>query len=123
VIPKKGGAPLPPSPICLPREHAKAAGFVLAIEEALTRPGWSGAQRGRLRALLRLWVYRAEGRDPQFEKYGSFGRRPGSAPPTSVDAIVAAWRRIVPLDKAARKRRRVPWAVNEAARERHRYKE
>lgn len=122
MIPKNGGTPLPPSPICLPREHAKAGAYVREIEEALQRAGWSSGQRGRLRAQLRLWTYRAEGRDPQFEKYGSFGRRPGTAPPTSVDAIVAAWRRIAPQDKEGRKRRKVPWSSRDAARERDRFR-
>jgi hypothetical protein len=122
VKPDKGGTPLPPHPICLPRDHAKAAAYVLEIETALTRAGWSGAQRAKLRGLLRLWVYRAEGRDPHFEQYGSFARRPGSQPPTVTDAAVAKWRRLIPLDKEARKRRRVPWRVRELTRERDRYK-
>lgn len=122
MTPKKGGTPLPPSPICLPREHAKAAAYVCAIEEALTRAGWSSGQRGRLRAQLRLWKYRAEGRDPQFERYGSFGRKPGTAPPTSVDATVEAWRRIAPQDAEGRKRRKVPWTSRDAARERARFR-
>jgi hypothetical protein len=123
MVPKKGGSPLPPSPICLPREHHKAAAYVLEIQEALKRAGWTGGQRGRLRSLLRLWEYRAEGRDPQFEQYGSFGRRPGSAPPTGVDATVEAWRRLIPHDRETMRRRKVPWTSRELARERDRFKQ
>lgn len=122
MIPKKGGSPLLPSPICLPREHHKAAAYVIDIEEALKHGGWTGSQRGRLRGLLRLWKFRAEGRDTQFEQYGTFGRKPGSAPPTGTDAVVEAWRRLIPHDKATMARRKVPWTSRELARERDRFR-
>lgn len=122
MIPKLGGTPLPDSPICLPREHAKALTFVLEIEAALGRAGWSSGQRRRLHELLVKWTFRAEGRDPHFEKYGSFGRRPGSAAPQSCDLIVAQWRRRIPHDAATMARRKVPYRLREAARERDRYR-
>lgn len=121
MIPKLGGTPLPDSPLCLPREHGKAIAFVAEIEAALGRPGWSSGQRRRLRDLLVKWTFRAEGRDPHFEKYGSFGRAPGSAAPQSCDLIVAGWRRRLPHDQATRDRRRVPYRLRELARERNRY--
>jgi hypothetical protein len=121
MTPKHGGTPLPHSPICLPREHSKAAAYVLVLEAALGRAGWSASQRRRIRALVRLWSFRAEGRDPQFEQYGSLGRAPGSTPPTSADATVAAWRRLVPHPPGGRKRRKVPSRVNEYYRDQDRY--
>ena len=121
MVPKHGGTPLPLSPICLPREHGKAEAFVAEIQAALERPGWSGSQRRRLRELYRLWLFRAEGRDPQFEAYGSFHRPPGTAPPTATDVIVAKWRRLAPHDADTRRRRRVPYRVRDLSRERDRY--
>lgn len=121
MIPKKGGTPLPPSPICLPREHGKAQAYATLLQEALLQSGWSANQRKAIRIKYRLWAFRAEGRDPHFEKYGSFPRAPGSAPPTTSDATVAAWRRLIPHSAIVRKRRRVPYRLREQARERDRY--
>lgn len=120
--PKHGGSPLPRSPICLPGDHLKATQYVEVIQGALKQAGWSGSQRRRLRGLLRLWTFRAEGRDQEYEKNGSFGRAPGAAPPTSTDATVEYWRRLIPQSPETRRRRRMPSAVNEFYREKDRYR-
>lgn len=120
--PKYGGSPLPHSPVCMPQEHYKASQYVLVLEEALKQSGWSVTQRRRLRSLVRLWTFRAEGRDQEFEKNGSFGRAPGAAPPTAIDASVEKWRRLIPHDAKTRRLRRVPYTSREAIRERDRYK-
>jgi len=119
--PRHGGSPLPYAPICLPREHTKAVAYLAVLDQALGQAGWTASQRRRIRALQRLWTFRAEGRDPQFEKYGTFGRRPGTAPPTGADAVVAAWRRLIPHPPEVRRRRKVPFRVREATREMDRY--
>lgn len=110
------------SPVCLPGEHAMARAYVAEIELALGQAGWSPSQRGRLRALRMKWMWRAEGRDEQFEQYGTFFRPPGTAPPTVTDVTVEKWRRRGLVSQEERKRRRVPWRVMAAARERARYK-
>ena len=92
--PKRGGPPLPPSPLCLPGEHAKATAYLAALERALAQPGWSKSQRQYIRARLRHWTLRAEGRDPHFEKFGTFSRWYGSPPPTPQDMVVVQWRRL-----------------------------
>ena len=122
MTPKYGGSPLPASPICLPGEHHKAEAYVILVGEAMKQAGWSSTQRRRLRDLVRLWTWRAEGRDPQFEQYGSFGRRPGSAPPTALDATVEAWRRLAPQSPEGKQARRMPWRVNEHYRDEARYR-
>lgn len=108
MIPKHGGAPLPPSPDCLPRAHADANRYASAIQHALDQPGWSPKQRTRLRDLYRKWILRAEGRDPYFERYGTFPRPEGAPPPTTTDLIVARWRRRHPRPKEDRKSRELP---------------
>ena len=92
--PKRGGPPLPPPPLCLPGEHAKALAYVAALEQALTHHGRSQSQRAYIRTRLRHWLLRSEGRDAYFEKFGTFTRWFGSPPPTPQDMVVAHWRRL-----------------------------
>ncbi len=110
MIPKRGGAALDPAPDCLPGEHHKALRYLKAIETALGQHGWTARQRIRLRSQFRKWILRAEGRDPYFEKYGTFPRPEGAPPPTGIDLVVAAWRRRVgpTLTAEDRKRRSMP---------------
>ena len=105
MIPKFGGPELRLAPICLPKEHYKAKAYLAQIETALLADGWSSGQRRYLRVLHLKWLYRAEGRDPHFEEYGTFGRLPGAPPPTITDLIIA------------RKRQRYKTAGLDAARQ------
>lgn len=107
MIPKYGGEPLPRSPLCLPADHKSAQLYVSTIATALDANGWSRTQRVYLRALYRKWLLRAEGRDSYFERYGTFSRPEGAAPPTTVDLIVARWKRMAPPETSGEKARRL----------------
>ena len=94
MIPERGGEPLPPAPVCLPRDYRSASLYLAQIDKALEQPGWSARQRKILYDLHRKWVLRAEGRDEHFEQWGTFPPRyPGSPPPDARDAIVARWQK------------------------------
>jgi hypothetical protein len=122
MVPKFGeGDPLPLSPVCLGGEHQKAKDYVMVLQHHLKRSGWSKSQRARIKSLIRLWTFRAEGRDVEFEKNGSFGRAQGASPPTATDAVVERWRRLAPVDKATRALRKKAWRDRERARERDRW--
>jgi hypothetical protein len=96
MLPKFGGEPLPPSPDCLPADHVTARAYLAVLERALARSGWSASQKIRIKDRYRKWLLRAEGRDPQYEQYGTFPRSLGTSRPTSVDLVVARWRRRFP---------------------------
>lgn len=108
MTPKYGGNPLAPAPDCLQGEHLKAVEYVRVLEAALEQPGWSQTQRQRIRTKYRKWLLCAEGRDPYFEQFGTFARFEGSPPPTSVDLVVARWRKRFPRTKEERRRRQMP---------------
>jgi hypothetical protein len=94
MIPKLGGEPLPPAPLCLPKDYRAASAYASQIHKALERYGWSPSQRAFLRNQLRKWTLRAEGRDEHFEQWGTFPPRfPGAPPPTVRDLVIAQWRR------------------------------
>jgi hypothetical protein len=94
VVPERGGEPLPPAPICLPRDYRSADLYIVQIRKALEGHGWSKRQRAILRNLFRTWTMRAEGRDPHFEQWGSFPPRwPGSPPPDARDVVIARWQK------------------------------
>lgn len=120
MTPKHGGPALPPAPDCLPGSHGDANRYALLVLQALDRPGWSARQRVRLRDLYRKWILRAEGRDPQFEQYGTFPRFEGTAPPTTTDLVIARWRKRHPVPPAERKRREIPTHKHLARRRRDR---
>lgn len=98
MIPRKGGKPLDPAPICLGGDHRAAQTHARKIAAALEQSGWSPGQRYVLRESYRKWLLRAEGRDSYFEKYGTFHRFEGNPPPTTVDLIVERWRRAAPKE-------------------------
>lgn len=104
MIPAKGGEPLPPSPVCLPRDYEKASLYLHEIIKALDRPGWSKRQRVILRDLFRKWAMRAEGRDEHFEVWGTFPPRPGGEPPTVQDQILATWKKLSRLSRSPEER-------------------
>ena len=106
--PKWGGDPLPEAPDCLAGERYKAQQYLVVLEQALDRPGWSSAQRKRIRDLYRKWLFRAEGRDSEFNRNGTFGRPPGSDPPTSTDLTVMKWRKLSPQTPEERRLRTFP---------------
>lgn len=92
--PERGGDPLPPAPICLPKDYRSAGLYLVQIRKALEGRGWSKRQRKILRDLFFKWTMRVEGRDPHFEQWGSFPPRwPGSPPPDARDVVIARWRR------------------------------
>jgi hypothetical protein len=93
VIPKKGGEPLPPAPICLPKDHKAARLYAQVLKKALEQTGWSAGQRAVLYRQYRKWLIRGDGRDEFFEEFGTFRRFPGTAPPTTIDLVVERWRR------------------------------
>jgi len=94
MIPERGGEPLPPAPICLPRDYRSVSLYLVQIRKALEGHGWSRRQRKILRALHRKWMLRAEGRDEHFEQWGTFPPRyPGSRPPDAQDVIIARWQK------------------------------
>lgn len=108
VTPKYGGPDLDPAPDCLPGAHGEAKRYLTKLLAALDQPGWSKSQRIRLHDRYRKWLLRAEGRDPHFERYGTFPRFPGTAPPTVVDLIVARRRKRFPKTPEQRKAERLP---------------
>ncbi len=108
VIPKHGGPGIPDAPDCLPAAHGEANRYAQVLLAALDHPGWSARQRIRLRAQYRKWILRAEGRDPQFEEFGTFPRFQGTPPPTATDLVIARWRKRNPRTPAERKRREIP---------------
>lgn len=93
MVPRNGGEELEESPICLGGDHLAAKAYVWKLEKAIDQTGWSRGQRARIQQLLSKWRLRAQGWDGQFERYGTFGRKPGSPPPKPVDVVLERWRR------------------------------
>ena len=87
---------LPESPVCLAGERATARTYLSTLERALADDHWTRRERQALIRRWRIWKLRAEGLDAYFDTYGTFGRMPGSPPPTVTDVTVLTWRRQFP---------------------------
>ena len=87
---------IPPAPICLGGERSTARAYVTWLEAALQQDQWRRRERAELVRRWKLWILRANGLDPYFDTYGTFGRQPGQAPPTATDVTVLKWRRQFP---------------------------
>jgi hypothetical protein len=83
---------LPPSPICLGGERLRARHYLGVLESALRLDHWRHAERRELIRRWKLWKLRAEGHDPYFDEYGTFGRMPGAPPPTVTDITMKRWK-------------------------------
>lgn len=64
-----------PHPVLGPGDHAGARAYLLLIEQAIDRGGWTDNERTRLHRLRRVWSSRAAGQDHRFNLYGN---RPGA---------------------------------------------
>lgn len=102
--PKHGGDPLPWPPIVLPQwsatiRYRMAAEYVKVLEGELAagmdgdKPKWSGSQRQYLRTRREKWITRSMGKDPHYEKYGTFVKPWGTEQPTYMDIVVEETRR------------------------------
>ena len=59
------------SPACRPRDRDTAKAFLLRIEAAIERGGWTRNEWRNLHQLHERWSARAHGLDPRFEEVGT----------------------------------------------------
>jgi hypothetical protein len=58
------------APVCGPGDHSSARAFLLRLEAAIDRGGWTRNEWRNLHKLYYVWSRRANGEDPRFEHVG-----------------------------------------------------